>query len=85
MSEWVGGLHGWVGCPVGAPVPAFQSPITGMYRDALNGDSGSHLTGLETAATVPRVLHGTPHQDSVAPHGQNQLGVNQRNISYMYF
>lgn len=71
MSGWVG----WVGCPVGAPVPAFQSPITGMYRDALNGDNGAHLTALETAATVPRVLHRTPHQDSVDPHGQNQFGA----------
>ncbi len=30
------------GYPAGAPVPAFQSPITGMYREAPARDDGAH-------------------------------------------
>lgn len=44
------------GRPVGAPVPAFQSPITGMCRDAPARDYGARLTGLETGATAAGVL-----------------------------
>ncbi len=40
------------GGPVGAPVPAFQSPITGMYRDAPARDDGARLTALGTRATA---------------------------------
>lgn len=52
-TRWALGRGG----PVGAPVPAFQSPITGMYRDAPAQDDGAHLTGLETGATAPSVSY----------------------------
>lgn len=66
---WVGGR------PVGAPVPAFQYPITGMYRDAPTRDDGAHLTGLETGAAPPRVLHLILLSKVALIHGQNQLGA----------
>lgn len=50
-GEVGGGRRG----PVGAPVPAFQSPITGMHRDAAARDDGAPLTGLETRQRQHRV------------------------------
>lgn len=49
---WARGREG----PVGEPVPAFQSPITGMYHGAPARDDDAHLTGLETEATAAGVL-----------------------------
>lgn len=73
------GSCGWGAVPVGAPVFAFQSPITGMRRDAQTRDDGAHLTGLETGAAAPRVLHSIPLSKAVLIHGQNQLGGPIRN------
>lgn len=36
------------GCPVGALLPAAQSPITGMHRDAPAGDDSGHLREVKT-------------------------------------
>lgn len=45
------GVGGPGGVPSVQPVPAYHSPITGIYRDAPARDDGAHLTALETAAS----------------------------------